>query len=75
MNEKVMVEALETYEKNSIRDSVLNRIPKKGETFFVTRKRLDILLGNNVFKKSFVKLAKITSDKESKEVKNSKRKG
>lgn len=74
MNDKILVEALDTYEKNNIRDSELNRIPKKGEIFQVTKKRLEVLLGNNVFKKSFVKLAKFMPDKEIKRSKISKRK-
>ena len=74
MSTKVFVEALDTYEKYSIRDSELNKIPKKGEIFSVTKERLNVLLGNNVFKKSFVKLVKYMPDKESKEIKISKRK-
>ena len=75
MREKIMVEALDTYEKNNIRDSELNRIPKKGEIFPVSKNRFEILRGNNVFKKTFVKLAEFTPDKEAKEVPIYKKKG
>ncbi len=58
MKNKIVVEALDTYEKNNIKDSELNRIPKKGEIFSVSKERLHVLLGNNPFKKTFVKLSK-----------------
>lgn len=41
------VEALDTYEKYNITDNELKRIPKAGDTFIVTKERLDVLLGEN----------------------------
>lgn len=52
----IKVEALKTYEENSISDNELNRIPKKGETWEVSKDRLDVLLGNNSYGKVFVKV-------------------
>ena len=44
---KYLVEALDTYEINDISDSELGRIPKAGETWIVSKERLDVLLGEN----------------------------
>lgn len=52
----IKVEALKTYEENSISDNELNRIPKEGETWEVSKERLDVLLGNNSYGKAFVKV-------------------
>lgn len=52
----IKVEALKTYEENSISDNELNRIPKEGETWKVSKERLDVLLGNNSYGKAFVKV-------------------
>lgn len=52
----IKVEALKTYEENSISDNELNRIPKEGETWEVSKERLDVLLGNNSYGKIFVKV-------------------
>lgn len=52
----IKVEALKTYEENSISDNELNRIPKEGETWEVSKERLDVLLGNNSYGKVFVKV-------------------
>ena len=51
-----LVEALDTYEKHNIPDNKLNRIPKPGEQFEVSKERLDVLLGNNSYNLVFVKL-------------------
>lgn len=61
-NSMILVEALETYEKNKIRDKELNRIPKKGEQFKVTEKRFEELLGKNDYQLVFVK--KVVEKKE-----------
>lgn len=53
----IKVEALKTYEENSISDNELNRIPKEGEQFEVSKERLEVLLGNNSYGKVFVKVA------------------
>ena len=52
----IKVEALKTYEENSISDNELNRIPKEGETWEVSKERLEVLLGNNSYGKVFVKV-------------------
>lgn len=61
----IKVEALKTYEENSISDNELNRIPKEGETWEVSKERLDVLLGNNSYGKVFVKV--VEENKEEKE--------
>ena len=53
---KVKVEALDTYEKFSVTDNELKRIPKQGEQFEVTKERLNILLGNNAAGRTYVKI-------------------
>ena len=55
--EENMIEviALDTYEKENISDAGLGYIPKEGEHFKVSKDRLDVLLGNNPYKKAFVK--------------------
>ena len=50
------VEALGIYEEKGIKDNVLDRVPKAGERFYVTKERLDVLLGNNRHNEVFVKL-------------------
>lgn len=63
---KVKVEALDTYEKYNIIDNELNRIPKAGEQFEVTKERLNVLLGNNDSGKVFVQIVEpITEIKKS----------
>ena len=53
---KYKVEALKTYEEYEITDLQLGYIPKEGETFIVTRERLDILLGENNDNRVYVKV-------------------
>ena len=53
---KYLVEALDIYEKDNITDNELERIPKAGERFEVSKERLDVLLGENEHGKVFVKL-------------------
>ena len=64
----IKVEALKTYEENSISDNELNRVPKEGETWEVSKERLEVLLGNNSYGKVFVKVVeekkKTTKKKE-----------
>ena len=55
---KYLVRALDTYKKNNITDSELNKIPEVGEVWEVEKDRLDILLGNNYNKFVFVELVK-----------------
>ena len=52
----VKVIALDTYEKRNIKDDVLKRIPKEGETFEVTEERLSVLLGDNKYQCAFVRI-------------------
>lgn len=53
---KVKVEALDTYEKFNITDAELDRVPKAGEQYEVTKERLNILMGNNASGRVFVKV-------------------
>lgn len=53
---KVKVEALDTYEKFSVTDKQLGRVPKAGEQFEITKERLNILLGNNDNGRVYVKI-------------------
>ena len=64
MKNKILVEALDTYEKYRVRDKELKIIPKKGERFKVTKERLNVLLGNNSFSTTFVKVIEQTDNKE-----------
>lgn len=50
------VRALKTYKELGCIDSELKRIPNTGEEFEVSKERLDVLLGNNYYKKAFVEL-------------------
>lgn len=56
LNTVYEVEALPTYEEHHIKDQELNRVPKAGEHWTVTKARLDILNGKNNKKTKFVKL-------------------
>lgn len=53
---KYRVEALSTYEDNNVTDSELGYIPRAGETFIVTKDRLDVLLGENDNGRIYVKV-------------------
>ena len=61
---KYEVEALDIYEKEKRKDGQLNRIPKRGDRWIVDRSRLDVLLGQNKFKKQFVKLIRIIEEEQ-----------
>lgn len=52
----IEVEALKTYEELGAKDSELDRMPREGERFEVSKERLDVLLGKNDFHKPFVKV-------------------
>ena len=65
---KYLVEALDTYEKNGMKDKVLGYIPKVGEQFEVDEERLNVLLGNNAYNKIFVKKVEKPVIKEQKKV-------
>lgn len=53
----VKVVALDTFYKNNVKAKELDRIPKAGEEFEVTDERLQVLLGDNTYKKVFVRVA------------------
>lgn len=53
---KYLVEALNTYEELQCNDNELKRIPRVGEQWEVSKERLDVLLGKNEYKATFVKL-------------------
>lgn len=53
---KYKVEALPTYEDNNVTDIELGYIPKAGETFIVSKERLDVLLGENEGNGVYVKV-------------------
>ena len=53
---KYEVEALNVYQEKNIMDSMLKKVPKAGERFTVDKDRLAVLLGNNAYKETFVKL-------------------
>lgn len=50
------VRALSTYKELGVTDNQLGCIPEEGTEFDVTKERLDLLLGNNGYKKKFVEL-------------------
>lgn len=52
----VKVIALDAFKKNNIKAKELDRIPNDGEIFEVSEERLQILLGDNSYKKVFVKV-------------------
>lgn len=52
----IEVEALRTYEELGAKDSELDRIPRAGERFEVSKERLEVLLGKNGFSRAFVKV-------------------
>ena len=56
------VEALNTYEKEHKQDMELKHIPKEGERWKVTKDRLTVLMGDNPYNKTFVKLIKIIKE-------------
>lgn len=49
------VEALRFYQEENIKDTELNRIPKRGEQWETSKERLDVLLGDNKYHKPMVK--------------------
>lgn len=63
---KYEIEALDTYERLSVSDKELNEIPKKGKKWIVDKERMDVLLGNNGFKETFVKIINEIEDEKSK---------
>lgn len=66
---RYLVEALDTYEKEKIKDHDLGRIPSPGEQFEVNEERLNVLLGNNTYGKAFVKKIERPNEKPKKVVK------
>ena len=55
MNYKVR--ALKTYKELNVKDKDLGRIPEEGEEFIINGERLEVLLGENKYKRAFVELA------------------
>ena len=53
---KYKVEALRTYTDLNVKDGELDKIIPEGFQFEVDENRLNVLLGNNTYKKAFVKL-------------------
>lgn len=66
------VKATDQYEKLGLTDKVLQRKPKKGEIFEVTRERFEVLNGKNEYKEIFVE--EIIEDIEPKTKKNNSKK-
>lgn len=62
----ILVEALNTYEKNKLSDGELKCIPKAGQRWLVSERRLDTLLGDNRLHTAFVKLVP-TNEQEHKD--------
>lgn len=62
----IKVEALDTYKELNLMDQDLKRIPKTGEQWKVSEDRLSILLGNNNYRKVFVKLVLEDNTKDKK---------
>lgn len=65
-NIRYKVEALKEYEEKKISDSELGRIPKAGEQWLVNEDRLDVLLGDNSYKTTFVRIIEKINIMESK---------
>lgn len=49
------VKATEMYRKLNVKDNELQRVPKEGEEFEVSKERFDVLNGNNTYNAIFVK--------------------
>lgn len=69
----IKVEALNTYEKYGVTDIELNKIPTKGEIFYVSKERLDILLGNNAHKRIYVKIVEEKTEEKKEKPKKQKK--
>lgn len=52
----IEVKALDTYERLRLRDIELKEIPKKDRVFKVSKERLKVLLGDNIYKEMFVEV-------------------
>ena len=55
---KMKVRATDKYEKLNLTDKELNRIPKKGEEFEVTKERFEVLTKVNSYNVAFVEEVK-----------------
>lgn len=66
---KYLVEALDTYKKLNLSDGELGRVPEVGETWEITKDRLDVLLGDNDMKQEFVKVIKQIKPEKKKAIK------
>ncbi len=58
VKKRYLVQATSAYKELNLKDANLGYIPKKGETWVVTKERLDYLLGVNPLNKRFVNLVK-----------------
>ena len=58
----MLVKATDKYEKLNLKDNELNRIPKKGEEFEVSKERYKVLTQTNKFNVAFVE--KVEQNKE-----------
>lgn len=50
----MLVKATDKYEKLNLKDNELNRIPKEGEEFEVSKERYEVLTKTNKFNEIFV---------------------
>ncbi len=66
LNMEYKVEALNTYEEYNVTDVELGYVPKTGETFTVTKDRLDVLLGENDYNRVYVKVVEEIKPKKKK---------
>lgn len=60
--EKIKVKATDKYEKLKVKDSELNRIPKNGEEFEVSKERYEVLTKTNKYNVVFVKKVEETKE-------------
>lgn len=67
---KIKVIATAAYKELNLKDAELNKIPEEGETFYCPEERIDMLLGNNKYNKTFIKVV-IEEDNNEKEIENS----
>lgn len=50
----MIVKATDAYKRRNLKDAELNRIPKEGEKFEVTKERFEVLSGKNPYHEVFV---------------------
>lgn len=54
----MVVKATDKYEKYNLKDKELNRVPKEGEIFEVSKERYEVLTKTNKFNVKFVEKVK-----------------